>query len=356
MKKLILMLCLLSLSSFATDTNEDEASGNSWNGYNNPYKIDANFEARFQNLPLKGDMSSVGLGWPGYYWANQKAGISQRWQSDMSKRKQFKYDALSVYQLKNMSVAQVNALSPAEKYDIYMGNYTYPTVDKVRSQTSPGSQIWAGICHGVSPAGLHHKEPQVKTVTNADGVKITFYSSDIKALAAYYYAKVSDTGITQVGKRCFMKGWFPIKGAGCSDVNPGSLHIIMANRLGITKNGFIADIDRFKEVWNHVAVKFESKVLGYGAPSAGSAAGTYKTVSVKSTVHYTGGVDPSKNPIIGTENAKWDIKTYEYTLDLNAKGEIIGGDWESKERPDFLWVKDKETFEHAYYGNIKSLL
>ncbi len=354
MKKLVVTLCLFSITAFANDKKE---MGNKWDSQNNPFRINANFESKFTALPLTGDMSSVGLGWPGYFWAKQKAGISQRWQIKQKRRSEhFKYDVLSLYQLRNMTKAQLDVLSPAEKYDIYMGDYSYPTVAKVRKNTSPGDSGWTGICHGVSPAGLHHAEPGVKTVTNKDGIEITFFSSDVKALVAYYYAKVSNTGITQIGRRCFIGKRVPFRNRGCNDVNPASLHIIMANRLGITKNGFIADIDRFKQVWNHVAVKFESKVLGYSDPQSGSAPGTYKTVKVLSKVHYTGGVDPKREPILQTENEKWDIKSYKYTLDLNSKGQIIGGKWLSKQRPDFLWVKDKETFENAYYGQIQSLL
>lgn len=356
MKNLILLFCVMSVFAFAED-NDKKEMGNKWDSQNNPYRINPNFESTFKALPLSGDMSSAGLGWPGYFWAKQKAGITQRWQVEQKRRSEhFKYDVSSVYQLKNMTQAQRDLLSPAEKYDIFMGNYSYPTVEKVRNATSPRDNDWSGICHGVSPAGLHHKEPAVKAITNKDGITITFFSSDLKALVAYYYAKVSDSGITQIGKRCFLGKRMPFRGKGCNDVNPAALHIIMANRLGITKNGFIADIDRFKQVWNHVAVKFESKVLKYTKAQSGSAPGTYRSVQIESVVHYTGGVEPKKLPILGTENAKWDLKTYKYTLDLDVKGKIIGGSWDSKQRPDFLWVKDKETFEDNYYGPIQSLL
>lgn len=344
----------MSLISYASDK---KALGTKWDGYNNPFRIDKNFETRFKSLPLSGDMSKVGLGWPGYYWSNLKAGISQRWQSNLKKKSEhFGYQLYSLYELKSLGEDEISKLSAAEKYDIMMANYSYPTVERVRKQTKGSRSDWHGICHGVSPSGLHHAEPQVKTLTNRDGLKVKFYSSDIKALVSFYYARISDYGITQIGRRCGKSKRGLFKAKSCRDVHPASLHIIMANRLGVTKNGFIADIDRYKEVWNHVAVKFESQVLGYSPAKSNSTPGSYKVVTVKSKVHYTGYVTPKKLPILGTDNAKWDIREYKYTLDLTYNGKIIGGKWISKERPDFLWVKDKETFKDSYYGNIKSLL
>jgi hypothetical protein len=40
---------------------------------------------------------------------------------------------------------------------------------------------------------------------------------------------------------------------------------------------------------------------------------------------------------------------------LNAGGEIIGGDWLSKDRPDFLWTVKPPVFKDPYYKNIYDL-
>ncbi|MCT4642947.1 MAG: hypothetical protein N4A33_11715 [Bacteriovoracaceae bacterium] len=346
-----LLLIAFAFNAFATDT---QTQSTKWNFQNDPYRIDKNFENRLDLLPKSGDISSSGLGWPGYFWANKKGGIAQRWSSE--KPQHFKYESPSLIQLRSMSHQKISELSAAEKFDIMMGRYDYPTVKRVWGQTSKRAKAWHGICHGVSPAGLHHIEPKARTLINPHGIKVTFHSSDLKALVAYYYAKISDTGIIQIGKRCFAGKRNPFKAKGCKDVNAASMHIIMANRLGLTKTGYIADIDPNKEVWNHVAVKFNSKILGIVSPIASSAAGTYKRAKVYTEVYYTGGVDPSPFAILGTQNAKWDIKKYEYYLDLDINNKILGGTWISKARPDFIWVKDKETFAHDYYGKILDLL
>ncbi len=341
-----LMLCASAFAEYKTKK---------WDGYNNPFKMDKNFEDRIQNLPLEGDISKSGFGWPAYFWANKKGGIAQRWNSKNPEH--FKYESPSLYSLKTMSQDKINELSPAEKFDILNGRYNYPTVEKVWDQTSKRASDWHGICHGASPAGLNHKEPKAKTLTNADGIKITFHSSDIKALVAYYYAKLSDLRSTQIGRRCNSGRISPFRARkACKDVHPASLHIIVANKLGLTKSGFIADIDSLKQVWNHVAVKYTSKIVSKSFPSEKSLSGTHRVYKVVTKVSYTGGVDPSVSAILGTENEKWDVRKYEYVLDVNANGKILGGAWISKERPDFLWRKGKETFDHSYYGSIKNLL
>ena len=90
-------------------------------------------------------------------------------------------------------------MSLVEKYDLYLGRYDYPTVKRVWGETRKGASSWHWICHGVSPSSLNYSEPKAVTVYNPDGIEITFYASDVKALLAYYYAKVSDSNSVQVG-------------------------------------------------------------------------------------------------------------------------------------------------------------
>lgn len=353
MKKLglVLLSASFALSAYAEPNANNK---NAWDGWNNPYKMDKNFENRLDMLPTSGELSSSGLAWPGYYWANNKGGIAQRWSSKNPQH--FKYDSPSLYEAKNMTAKQINELSPAEKYDLFTGNYDYPTVEASWSYTRRGAPVWNGICHGVSPASLNHAEPKPVTLTNADGVKVTFYSADVKALLAYYYAKVSDSNVIQVGKRCFVGARVPIanRTSGCMDVNPGAMHIIMANKLGISKTGYIADMDRYRQVWNHAAVKFESKILGTTALSRNSVSTAVKRVKVRSKVVYAATIDPEVTPVISTDMAKYDTRTYTYILELNSKGEIVGGEWISKDRPDFMWIKEKDDFK-GYWEGLNSV-
>ena len=350
MKKLLGgFLITLSASVFA-----QALSSNAWDGWNDPNKMDPGFELNFEKLPLSGNLEGEGLAWPGYYWANNKGGIAYRWRSSNSQ--DFKYRSPGLQELLSLDKKKVNELSPAEKYDLFMGRYDYPTVRQVWGQTREGHKEWYGICHGVSPSSLNHPEPISNTVVNKDGIEITFYASDVKALLAYYYARISESKSVQVGKRCFVAGWLPIfrSSDGCGDVNPGSFHIIMANKLGIQKTGFIADMERYAAVWNHAAVNYSSKVISTANAQRGSAYGTVKRVLVESKVKYSASIDPSDAPVIGSELAKYEQRDYRYWLELDSKGEIVGGEWVSAQRPDFLWVKEKDSF-NGYWSGLEDI-
>lgn len=352
---LALSLALSSVSIAFGDVSAVSAiEGGAWNGWNNPLKMDAGFELNFDVLPKSGNLESAGLAWPGFYWANNKGGIAHRWRASYSN--DFEYSSPGRDRALSLDQASINELSPAEKYDLLMGRYDYPTVSTVWGQTREGHKEWYGICHGVSPSSLNHPEPMTHTLTNADGINITFFSSDIKALLAYYYAKVSDSKTVQIGKRCFVAGWLPVfnRADGCNDVNPGSFHVIMANRLGLEGKGFIADMERYAAVWNHAAVKYSSKVLETSSYVRRASVGSVQRVKVRSSVLYSASVQPSEEAILGTDNAKYDERVYTYWLDLNAQGHILGGEWVSADRPDFLWIKEKAEFS-GYWSGLKQV-
>ena len=339
MKFIIYAVILSSLYSGFVYSKMSEIKSNQWDGYNNPYKMNPNFISAFNSLPLEGEIGSSSLAWGDSYWPNNKGSIAWRWTS--TNPQNFRYTSPSLYTAQGMTESELNELSPAEKYDLYVGSYDYPTVKKVWSVTSPSSPTWYGICHGIAPASLHHTEPETLDVINNDGIKIRFYSSDVKALLGHHYARESKNGIIQVGKRCFFRGF----GSACSDVNAGSFHIILGNKLGISKTGFVADIDRFKQVWNHAAISYTSTTLGEAYLNDTSSILAVKRIKINTTVKYTASIDPSKTPVMGSDLEKYDIRKYAYYLELDEKEKIVGGSWISYERPDFLWYKKKDKFE-----------
>jgi hypothetical protein len=50
----------------------------------------------------------------------------------------------------------------------------------------------------------------------------------------------------------------------------------------------------------------------------------------------------SKEPVTGTPAQTTKSKDYEYVLELDIAGNIIGGEWISETRPDMLWMKKKD--------------
>lgn len=330
MKSFVVILGLsMSLSTLAQ----------SWDNQNNPFRMNKNFISSFDKLPLDGEMEDKRKGWPGNHWPNYQGGIAHRWSS--SDPQDFTFKRYSLEDLKSLEDYKLNELSPAEKFDILRGDFKYSTVTKVLKDLSPDENKWHGICHGEAPASLNHPEPDLVRIKTKDGIPLTFYSSDVEGLMSYYYAKVTRSAVSLIGSRCNSESAIPMP---CMDINPGSFHIIMANKLGLEKVGFIADTERYSEVWNHVAINFTSKKISEEQPVETSSPKSVKRIRIESSVTYAAEIAPKFFPVIGTADATYFNTSYEYYLDLDKNGKIVGGEWLSPRRPDFVWTQKKASF------------
>src|SRR5690606_23843040 len=125
----------------------------------------------------------------------------------------------------------------------------------------------------------NYPEPEKTVVTNKDGIKVPFGSSDVKALLAMHDSYNSKGWNARVGERCSANGKVPgeaypdkdkypnppskeqAEAPECQDINAGSFHIILANMIGINSHGFVAEVDRFADVWNQPVTAYSSKVV-----------------------------------------------------------------------------------------------
>ncbi len=57
-------------------------------------------------------------------------------------------------------------------------------------------------------------------------------------------------------------------------------------------------------------------------------------------------------PVIGTENQLETKQLYQYWLHLDVDNNVIGGEWKSNERPDYLWTIDGAP---AFEGTLAGL-
>lgn len=334
--KLLLSFILFSGSAFAS----------AWNASNNPYVLDRKFKSSLASLPLEGKLSDHRLGWPGNHWASNIGGISHRWSAGTPQN--FSYKFLGRAELKKLERSQINELSPAEKFDIFRGDYSYPTVRSIWAQNSPDENPWHGICHGYAPAAVNYPEPARVILTNPDGIEVEFYSSDVAGLLSHYYARVAKSAVTLIGNRCNYADGSAIprrSEAACSDLNAGAFFIVLANQIGIKGQTFIADIDPFAEVWNHVPVSYTIRLLEELPPVATSAPGTFKRIKVESTVVYAAAIAPKFDPVIGTSMAEYANEYYEFIIELDKAENVIGGEWISKRHPDFAWTQKKAIFK-----------
>lgn len=314
-----------------------------WRSISDPRIMSSSFETRWSELPLSGEVIDKNKYWSGEFWPLNKGSINYRWNHPIPLGFQYKSPKRSeVMQMTREEIAQ---LAPSEKFDLLVGDYSYSLKKEVSKRASPYDESWEGLCHGQAHATLYHNEPIPRTLTNPDGIEIPFGSSDIKALLSYYYAYKYHPPVTrQMGERCSNRRWGRDR---CDhDTNAGAFHIVLTNRVGIQGLSFIADIERTSEVFNHVPYRYEVELLEDNLPpEEQSAMSTVKTIRVKTHVHYV--FDPDKSSweaTNGTDDHKILRKTYEYTLDLDENDRIIGGNWISRARPDFLWLPDKAKF------------
>lgn len=422
-----------------------------YEGENDPDYIDRNFDHEMANLPLAGELALDKTPWASSFWPNVYSGIAFRWNEYYQERPVFAPMHLRVEELKKligeskkelfadettserrkeiiaeiakkdreieklerakgqqyksyffdfkrpkskrdilrMSREERAKLSPAEKYDIYVGDYKFTLTNHILKTTSPFNKYWEGICNGWSSAAIEFEEPQAISLKNADGIMVDFGASDLKALLSYYHVALTSNPATQrytlvnrVGHRCNVvfpaESWF-IGANGqeyykhiengevkiykvpdeCVDMNPGAFHIVLANQIAVKNEGFIAEMVRDNEIWNQPIYKFDSKIVDEASEIRRNATrGTVKQITVETKIYYANdggrifwGTDNPEdefyawwNATTGTENFRLAQKEVKYHLDLDRNGKIIGGMWLSYERADFVWVKKTKGF------------
>lgn len=266
-----------------------------------------------------------------------------------------------------VSEGRTNNLSPAEKYDLLVNDKNFSLTRSIMNEVrSYGTfEGWEGICHGWAAAAFMYKRParSVK-LTNPEGVEITFYPSDIKALSSLSWANLSYP-TKFIGGRCNQKDpqKDPTNGRilsqECFDTNPGSFHLTLVNQMGLNNKSFVFDATYDFQVWNQPILGYSyvyfNPQTGYIANSAQDAAVALpqftkdkfkkyrsnraaKVVGVKTRVDYiaeTGASlalrdNESKDHVISVE--------YYYDLELDANDRIIGGEWYQNAHPDFIWT------------------
>ncbi len=295
-------------------------------------------------------------------------------------------------------VISIDDLSPSEKYDLITGTVVEGKKGALTemmwketegSQNSEGQvETWMGICHGWAPAAYMLKRP-LKPVTGVT-VKlpsgktkdITLYPADIKALASLLYAR-SNFSTKFVGRRCNAKDsdikkdpkTGRILDLGCFDIFPSTWHMAAVNQIGVAHRSFVMDATFDYEVWNQPV---ESYSYSYFNPATGKQTKSLKDatvpyaafaskdkfggstgpravrnreagkevdklVGVMMDVTYVVEVQPQHLAQDGVEQDGRKTVQYVYDLEINKKGEIIGGEWYNNAHPDFLWTPAKDV-------------
>lgn len=240
-------------------------------------------------------------------------------------------------------------MSPLAKYDIAFNSIAN---DWERKNAKRYANIrWAGKCNGLAAAGIMTEEP-IRPVIYKN---VTFTVIDIKALLTDMW---QGSGYI-IGGRCnnrlvTLDPYGRIEQPECRDVNPATFHIAITNFIGIFKKAIIADIKHNNVVNNYVIEWFLIKnqiqvtkqeairlVQNIYIPNYTYNPQAVFFVQVELDVHYY----------------TKDTLTYNYILELDQQGRIIGGEWIKGSKinhPDFIWRPD-DPKSHNPYLNLNSI-
>src|SRR5690606_16513013 len=105
-------------------------------------------------------------------------------------------------------------------------------------------------------------------------------------------------------------------------------------------------------------VKYESTVVNANLPPRrGSARGTARRVQVKTLMTVVMEIKQNSwYPTNGTEDHINAERNYEYYLELDEQDTIVGGEWISHSRPDFIWNMAKAESFNGQYARVMELL
>ncbi len=337
-------------------------------------KILRTLEAMEKKKLMKGEVEINP--WSDHYWSLYQGQLAYRYaDSGFPNSKNWKKN--SDFILKTISeihfpdASSVDSLSPAEKYDLLVGDANKTLTRKALAEgeqyyrSSGEVETWMGICHGWAAAAYSMDRPKnaVKVLAADGSTWIQFYPSDIKALASLLWA-VSPGETKFIGSRCDDKNPKQnsegrVVDSGCFDTNPGTWHLSVVNQVGAAKRSMVMDATFDYEVWNH---PIQSYSYEYFNPQTLKAVDSLEdamvamedfskdkfakfrsedavaVVGVSMTVHYTVENEPNTNKKDRERNDSLNSVTYQYDLELDSKGRIIGGEWYRNAHPDFLWT------------------
>ena len=331
-----------------------------WNNQNHPRQMRQNYNYNFSDLPLSGAIESIP--WPDTYWPSSNGGLAARW-NDPDQDDNWKYELLDEQKARSADKETLDKLSPAEKYDIFIGSFGYSFVKYERERNKPDDEGWFGLCHGWAPASYSFAEPKPITLVGPSGIAVPFGSSDIKGLLTFAQQhQRSSRSSVMLGERCNVDlddGSDNSNRPECNDTNPGAFHIVLANQLGILKKSFVADVTRDLQVWNQPIYGFESKIISETEEIYPNAApGTKKIISIETQMKYVVESGAQYEPLVKSpENFSYfSSRQYKYTIELDANGKILGGEWENADqgRPDFLWTQTPAPLT-GYFAGLRTI-
>jgi len=343
-----------------------------WDWRGSPERFDGEFDYYLEDLPLGGTAERES--WASTYWPTYEDSINARWSSGELSPAQ-KYDQAfngwtPTDEFHALRPFDRSDATPGEDWDTEYYEQQGPLATHISNQMGNGRdrqmaidaegapegdwdvETWWGLCHAWVPAALLEDRP-LRSVTY-NGVE--FHVGDIEALliAAYNRAPAD-----MIGGRCNVgSGDTEVErdehgravDVSCRDSNPGALHVVVTNYLGMQNRGFAFDRTFDYEVWNQPVTGYEitkqeeitieraNELLGVTGDSYTYNEDAAFLYEVGLSVDWVTESHASKTPADTARYTRTD--RYSYILEVDADGKIIGGEYtgSSRERhPDFLW-------------------
>ncbi len=373
------------------ETPETVKSAEAWASQDSPSLFSANLQLNFDALPLAGEAANIP--WAGSYWPTSEDNINYRWAGPQSDSASLKYqkafggtnveDAVS----RNHGIESVSkTCREATECDSFLGETCAKRPGKEEGRCVA---TWWGICHAWTPASILFPEPRRAVTRNG----VTFEVQDLKGLASLVH---NSTTTKFVSLRCNKHNSTPDGGGikldaygrpvesdrECRDTNAGTYHVLLANYLGLMKQSFAEDRTNSYEVWNQPLRSFKvtskteltseqaNKLIGVTATDGGAQLSTYRFnanatrfIQVKAEVKYISESSAEDGYTALNIDSYTRTDRYEYVLELDATGKILGGEWvgsSKQNHPDFLWLPISASGSVAggaiTYDVVKSLV
>ena len=329
--------------------------------------------AQLAETPWSDDYWAIYLGGIAKRYADPTLGYGENWKKNT--------DLVKAAWKRPQTPAEIDKLSPAEKYDLLVGDKNRGLTNHQMSEGAEyakpdgsGVETWMGHCHGWAPAAFSVGRPKTKiTVLAADGkTKITFYPADIRALTTLLWANTNPT-TKFIGGRCNTKN--PpmdangrITEAACRDINPATWHEAVVNQIGVAKRSMVLDVTFDYEVWNQPFYKYSYTYFNPQTKEASATLAGAKVAKGFAGDKFAAHRSPKATSIVGIAmDAVWIVETlpghtpvptsmrddltngarYLYDLEIDAQGNVIGGEWYQNSHPDFLWTPPPGTHARA---------
>jgi hypothetical protein len=310
--------------------------------------------------------------WASSYWPIHRGILAYRYMDRASYSSKAFIDNHSSF-LANPSInyvasGQVDRLSPAEKYDLLVGDSNWSLTRAMWAKGMEDYQTkgivagWTGICHGWSAISQMAIDPPkhgivVRDATNTFSIR--FHESDIKGLLSYLWAE-SPPETRQAGHRCnqvpinrdpFLR---PVE-VSCLDTNPMTWHLSITNRVGRYQKSFVMDSSLGAEVWNYPISSYDYSYFNPRTfepvhslksalvPIQDLTNDRYATLRNSNTKYIVGIIMDTFHPALieptsGTQSNSFQTHTFIYDLELDENYDVIGGEWYSEDQPDFIWT------------------